>query len=136
MRLYVDTSALLRRYFDEEESEAAVAVLAQGHAMMVSALVFTELASVFRRGQRSRRISPAQLRQLQEAARKDLRHFRVLGAGEELFRQAALIADQTGLKTLDCIHLASARSGGAEAILTYDREMAAAAARMGFKALS
>jgi predicted nucleic acid-binding protein len=70
---------------------------------------------------------------LTEAARKDLKHFRLLPAGEELFRQAALVADMTGLRSLDAIHLASARMAGADLVLTFDTEMASAAKVVGLK---
>jgi len=133
MKIYVDTSALLRRYFREKESEEVVRLLQEPHTRMVSGLVFVELASVFRRALHGRRISAKEHQVLTEAARKDLKHFRLLPAGEELFRQAALVADLTGLKSLDAIHLASARMAGADLVLTFDTEMALAAKVVGLK---
>jgi len=133
MKIYVDTSALLRRYFREKESEEVVRLLQEPHIRMISGLVFVELASVFRRALHGRRISPKEHQVLAEAARKDLKHFRLLPAGEELFRQAALVADLTGLKSLDAIHLASARMAGADLVLTFDTEMALAAKVVGLK---
>jgi predicted nucleic acid-binding protein len=133
MKIYVDSSALLRRYFREKESEEVVRLLQEPHIRMVSGLVFVELASVFRRALNGRRISPKEHRALTEAARKDLKHFRLLPAGEELFRQAALVADLTGLRSLDAIHLASARMAGADLVLTFDTEMASAAHGVGLK---
>jgi predicted nucleic acid-binding protein len=127
MKVYVDTSALLRRYFNEKESEEVVRMLREPHTKIVSGLVFVELASVFRRACKGRQISQREHKAVAEAARQDLKHFRILTGGEELFRQAALVADLTGLKSLDSIHLASARMAGADQIMTYDREMAAAA---------
>jgi predicted nucleic acid-binding protein len=134
MKIYVDTSALLRRYFRERESAEVVRLLREPHTRMVSGLVIVELASVFRRALRSRRISAKEHGIVTEAARKDLRHFRLLPAGEELFRQAALVADLTGLRSLDSIHLASARMAGADLVLTFDAEMAAASKAVGLNA--
>jgi uncharacterized protein len=133
MKIYVDTSALLRRYFREKESEEVVRLLQEPHIRMVSGLVFVELASVFRRALNGRRITPKEHQALTETARKDLKHFRLLPAGEELFRQAALVADLTGLRSLDAIHLASARMAGADLVLTFDTEMALAAHGVGLK---
>ena len=68
-----------------------------------------------------------------EAARKGLKYFLLLPAGEELFRQAALVADLTGLRSLDAIHLAGARMAGADLVLTFDAEMASVAHGVGLK---
>ena len=133
MKIYLDTSALLRRYFKEPESEDAVRVMNEPHVKIVSAVVFVELASVFRRALKGRRITRTQHHQLSETARQDLRNIRLQPASEELFRQAALVADQTGLRSLDAIHLASARLAGADLVLTYDMEMAEAARRIGLR---
>lgn len=133
MKIYVDTSALLRRYFREKETDDLVQLLREPNTKIISGLVFVELASVFRRALRGRRISPKEHDTLTETARKDLKHFRLLPAGEELFRQAAIVADLTGLRSLDAIHLASARMAGAELVLTFDAEMAAAARKVGLK---
>jgi predicted nucleic acid-binding protein len=131
MKVYLDTSALLRRYLNEKESEEVVRVMRESHAKVASGLVFVELASVFRRAVRGRQITPREHKVVTEAARQDLKYFRIFTGDEELFRQAAVVADLTGLKSLDSIHLACARMAGVDMIMTYDREMAAAAKAVG-----
>jgi predicted nucleic acid-binding protein len=133
LRVYYDSSALLKRYLNEPESEFVLEHLREPDTKLASPLILVELSSVFRRLRNGRKISAREHARLNELARQELRSFGLQSSSEELFRQAAVVADLTGLKSLDAIHLASARMAGADLVLTFDREMALAAKKIGLK---
>ena len=134
-RIYVDTSALLGRYFRERESDKVIRIMQSPGTKMASSLVFVELSSALRRAFKGRRLTRSEHRRSAEAAREDLSNFTILPADEDLFRQAAVMADITALRTLDAIHLASAKRAGADEFVTNDSELAAAARQLGMKTL-
>ena len=136
MAIYVDTSALAKRYLSEKGSDAFDAFLiGQVDEFVVSPLVATELESVVQRLLRQRLISKTYAEQLRQDFSDDLRGalwamrpFPNPGmalAGELIRTLAAPLA------TLDALHLASALQFGCGAVATGDRQLALAAAEAG-----
>ena len=136
MAVYVDTSAVAKRYLAEKGSDAFDAFLiAQVDDCVVSPLVATELESVLHRLLRQRLISKAYAEQVRRDFSNDLRDalwamhpFPSAGmalAGELIRTLAAPLA------TLDALHLASALQFSCAAMATGDRRLALAASEAG-----
>lgn len=121
MLVYVDTSAALKRVVREPESAAVTGLLAQHHdagtLLTASSLVWLEAWRTFRRAHLPR-VAELVTRALSGIAEYELD----LG----LLRQARHVGS-ADLRSLDAIHLASAVAVGADAVLTYDVRLAAAA---------
>ena len=121
MRLYFDSSALVKLVTREEESEALRSFLRshRGDERITSALARVEVVrSVYREG-------PAAIAR----ARRELGRFTQVALDTPLLDLAATVVPGTRLRSLDAIHLMSALRLGADlrAIVTYDKRMAAAA---------
>jgi len=61
----------------------------------------------------------------------DWRGFRVTGLDEAVCSAAAEVAEQTGARTPDALHLAAALQAGEAKLVTYDRRLGEAAERSG-----
>lgn len=122
---YVDSSALVKLVVDEEESAALQSFLDRAGTLYASALARTEVPRAARRSREPR--SPAR-------AHLVVDELDLVELDEELLFDAATVGD-AGLRTLDAIHLATARAlrDDLDAVVTYDVRLATAAEAEGFR---
>lgn len=125
MRLYLDSSALVKLVQKEPESEALRSFLGAHHhdGLVTCTLSRVEvLRAVFPGGS----AAVAQ-------ARRQLARLDQVELGTELLDRAAMLAPGSPLRSLDAVHLGAAQLVGEElrAVVTYDRRMADAAAGLG-----
>lgn len=114
---YLDTSAALKLLVDEPESEALARTLDSRQPRPVASLLLeTELR---RASQRIPELTQAMVTEL-------LRSIDLYELPPSIFREAGLYPG-VSLRSLEALHLAAAGRIGADAIVTYDRNMAAAA---------
>jgi uncharacterized protein len=123
VRIYVDSSALLKRVIEEPESDALEAVLDQhvdaGDALIASSIAWIEI---------SRALMRAPTRQGTDgAARVALSGISECPVSDEIVAVARIIGPPV-LRTLDAIHLATAVLLGVERLLTYDHRLIEACA--------
>ncbi len=132
MTLYVDSSALLKRYVDEPDSEAADAMLASDPLLVTARHTIVE---VRRNLARLLRGAPAAAAAKSFAA--DVARLGIIELDAVTCDAAATLAEVTGVKSLDALHLAAARrAGGAQVtFLTFDLRQAQAARTLGFTVL-
>lgn len=130
--LYVETSALLKRYVLEPESNECQVVLDEYPHWITSRLTVTETVINLRK-----RLSTTEFGIASKLFHSDLKLFDVVEFDAELSLRASEVAAGNSLATLDAIHLASAlRIGGARAaFITYDKQLARAAKKSGLKVL-
>ena len=120
--LYLDSSALVTLVVREPESEALRCFLRSDPVRVSCGLARTEVL------QSVRPLGPAAV----ERARRMLRALDLILLDESLLDAAGML-EPAGLRSLDAIHLAAAGllAPGLDAIITYDRCMADAAAALG-----
>lgn len=135
--IYVDTSALLKRYITERASNDFDELLRVGGPMEISRLTVTETRCALARRRRAGQIDAM----LEMAAIKELRTDILNGAfhvtpiaDAHVIEAYALIENlpDVRLRTLDAIHLAIARDIAADAFATSDRTQAEAARALDF----
>lgn len=136
MPVYVDTSALAKRYVLEQGSDAFDAFL-QGceDECVISALGTTEFESVLQHLRRRGFIDAAFARRARDSFLADLHSalWAVRPFAINSFSQAAELMRSldTPLATLDALHLASALNFGCDGFATSDRQLSRAASRRG-----
>lgn len=134
MRVYVDSSALLKRVFAEGESGALTSWLREhvqaDDALASSSLAWVEVSRAIRAYADAHR--SVEVEALVEVA--------VSGVLEKpISPEVVALARRLGppvLHTLDAIHLASALLLDADVLVAYDRRLARAAAEHGLRVLS
>ena len=137
---YLDTSAFLRLFLQEVESDVVAAAVQGVTTLFASRLVLTEARVTLARAQRDGRLSPQDYRVTLDAV--DLfweAEIEVVELTEESFISAEHVAEIQTLRTLDALHLGTARLLRKELALTAsiafiacDNRLLQAAATLGF----
>lgn len=129
MTLYVDTSALLKRYVTEADSEVADRLLGSDPVLVTSWITMVEL-----RRNLARLVGPADLPDVRRQCTRDLDEFALVSVDQVVCEAAAEIAEQLQVRSLDAVHLACARRLQVPGLtfLTFDLRQAQAARSLGF----
>lgn len=128
MSLYVDSSALLKRYVQEPESLACEQLLLADPMWITGRHTWVEV-----RRNLARVLSGGPLAQARRDFEEDWERLFVVELDQATCDLAAEISETTGARTLDALHLAAATRVGSSAIsfLTYDVRQAQAARALG-----
>lgn len=133
MTLYVDTSALLRRYLHDRHRDLVLDAMAEAPAWAASRLVRTEAQLALHRAA----ASPRQQQALWRELRDEWDAFWVVPLDDRCLARAVEIGATYGVRTVDAVHLAAAdRLPGPVRFLTFDRRQIPAADALGFEVVS
>ncbi len=128
MTTYVDTSALLKRYVEEADSDRAVELLVGDPALVTARHTVAEV-----RRNLARLLPATDVTAARAAFADDLQALSIIELDAATCELAATIAEQTGVRTLDAMHLGAAtRLGTALTFLTFDVRQATTARALGF----
>lgn len=132
MSLYVDSSALMKLYVEEPDSGRAEEILG-ADPVWVSA----RHAGVEVRRNLSRLLEGAALNEARRQFARDWEGTAVVELTTEVCDAAAEVAEVTGARTLDALHLGAAKAvgGGALPFVTFDLRQAQAARGLGWVVL-
>jgi predicted nucleic acid-binding protein len=128
MTVFLDSSALVKRYVDERGTRSVIALMDADAdwAASAAALAESEVAFCHRVGQESVAAT------LIQALRRDWPRFAIVPVDDECLARAKEIGCQYGTRILDSIHLAGAdRLPRPVTFVTFERRQAAAAAGLG-----
>lgn len=128
MTIYADSSALLKRYVDEADSERANELLAADAVLVTGRHTIVEV-----RRNLARLLSPTDASAARVTFAADLESFALVEVDAATCELAATISEQTGVRTLDALHLGAARRlGTLLTFVTFDVRQAHAARSLGF----
>lgn len=135
--IYVDTSALVKRYLSEPGSDAFDTFFLAQAPLTVSRLTIVEMRCALARRRRNLQISPELEARVLDAFRLDMQDgaLEVSSFLEDDLTLAYHLMDEVAdlpLRTLDALHLAVARRHGIPAFSTADKKQADAAHKLGF----
>jgi len=125
---YVDSSALAKRYVRESDTLQATTLLDADPDWVTSAITEVEVRRVL-----ARRTPPEHLGTARAAFLRDWERMAIVAADATTLGLAASLAEATGARSLDAVHLASAGriSSRSMRIVTFDVRMAAIARTLG-----
>ena len=127
MTLYVDTSALMKRYVAERDRDVAEQLMASDPVLVTSHLTEVEL-----RRNLTRHLDGEDLLRTCRQVQADLDTFALVNLDATTCNEAARLAEQTLCRSLDALHIAAARrAGGRTVLLTFDVRQAQAARSAG-----
>jgi predicted nucleic acid-binding protein len=125
--LYADSSALLKRYIDEMDSPRAVELLDSDPQLVTGRHTVVEV-----RRNLARLLAGSSLSAARAAFAADLAAFAIVELDAATCELAATIAEQSGARTLDALHLGAARRLGLGlTFLTFDVRQAQMARSLG-----
>jgi predicted nucleic acid-binding protein len=126
--LYVDSSALLKRYVEEPDSETADSLLRSDPSLLTARHTIVEV-----RRNLARLLGGRTLAAARSSFARDLEVLSIVELDDVTCEAAAAVAEVTGVRTLDALHLAAAQRIGGPAVpfLTFDVRQAQAARDLG-----
>jgi predicted nucleic acid-binding protein len=130
MSLYLDTSALLKRYVAEDDSDSCERMLLADPAWITARHTWVEvlrnLAKLLRGAERIR---------MKKVFRSDWDRMHIVEIDTRTCERAGELAETLQVRTLDALHLAAAERAGAGtlAFVTYDLRQAQAARSLGWR---
>lgn len=132
MTLYVDSSALLKRYVIETDSAVAQRLLGSDRVLVTSWITLVEV-----RRNLARLLTGSDRSRARRAFGEDLDEFALVSCDEATADAASRIAETLGIRSLDAVHLASAQRLQIPGLgfLTFDLRQAQAARSLGFTVL-
>lgn len=133
MILYLDTSALVKLYVEEEGSGPVAAAVEEAGAVVTARIAYAEARAAFARHRREGGLTTGELRRVVERLDHDWPSYGVVELSDTVVRRAGGLAERRALRGFDALHLAAAlelRGAGAEVVfLSFDARLTAAARR-------
>ncbi len=127
--MYVDSSALLKLYLDEPEQEECRRLLSGDPEPATARVSLVEV-----RRNLVRRLRGGERARARAEFDRDWEIIALVEVDESVCERAAELAEATGVRSLDAVHLSAAERVGGD-FLTYDRRQAEAARAMGWTVL-
>lgn len=136
MNLYLDTSALVKRYIRERGSQEVESWIAGADLSATSVMALVEATAAFARAARMGGISRNTGERAVEALTHQWGGYVRIPPTQSLIGRAAELAWRFDLRGYDAVHLASAEAwqsdvGQPIALVTYDQQLAGAGKRLG-----
>jgi predicted nucleic acid-binding protein len=137
--LYLDATALAKRYVAEPSSTEAEALIGRAQAVGTGVLSRAEVAAALAKAARAGLVTRESAAKALQAFNADWEHMIRLQVSEPLVARAASLAWEHGLRGYDAVHLATALAwremlGGPVSVATYDRELWRSAQASGLSA--
>jgi predicted nucleic acid-binding protein len=138
MIVYLDTSALVKHYVQESDSEEVERVIGEARLVGTAAVTRVEIAAALAKAVRMHLLSRDEAAEALSAFEAEWESLVRLQLHELLLARAASLAWERGLRGYDAVHMASALFwrdivGEPVVLATYDRELWEEAVRSGLK---
>ncbi len=132
MTIFVDSSALLKRYIEEDDSDRFEELLDADPSWVLARHARVEVRRTL-----STRLAPGELTDVRDRFDSDWARSTIAELDEPTCELAADLAETTGARTLDALHLAAAQrvGGGGLPLLTADLRQAQIARSLGWVVL-
>jgi predicted nucleic acid-binding protein len=131
--MYLDTSALVKLYVEEEGSAAVAAALDEAEAACTVRVSYAEARAAFARHRREGALSATDLRRVVRALDEDWSAYQVVDVSDGLVRRAGALSERHALRAFDALQLAAAlelrRGGVSPEFACFDARLIRAARR-------
>ena len=130
MKLFLDTSALAKRYIAEQGSDTVLGLCREAERLAVSVICLPEMISTLNRLVRERRLSRTKYQALKQTLLGDLAGADLCELTTAVMRGVIRLLESNPLRAMDAIHVASAAAYGAELFASADLRQLAAARKL------
>ncbi len=127
MRLFLDSSAFVKRYVDEPGTDRVISLCTAADALALSTIVIPEVISTLRRLVRESRLDDVTYTRLKAAVVGDVADAEVCDLTATVLGRTVACLERNPLRAMDAIHVASALVYGADLFVSADRRQVAAA---------
>ena len=127
MNVFLDSSALAKRYVQEPGSDHLDEILSSASSLGVSVICLAEVVSALCRLRRERRVSPRQYLNAKRALLADFGDSSIVYVTDEVVARAIDLLEEWPLRSSDSLHVASAAEWAADLFVSADARQCAAA---------
>jgi predicted nucleic acid-binding protein len=131
VRVFFDSSALVKRYIPEKGTDAVLAICDEATALALSVICYPEIISALSRLRREKRLGSSQYVAAKHGIAEDLRDAVICGITEATVLQCILLLEENTLRALDAFHIASALEWQADLFVSSDARQIRAAKKAG-----
>lgn len=136
MRVFFDSSALVKRYIDEAGTAEVLAWCDTATELALSVIAVPELVSAFRRLVREGRLTEMQYAQLKADLRSDLADALLCETSPQVVQRAIDALEVAPLRGMDAVHIGGALVCGADVFISADARQGAAASHFGLRVVA
>ena len=133
MNVFLDSSALAKRYIQEPGSDRVEEILSGASSLGISVLCLSEIVSALSRRRRERKLSQQQYLKAKQALLEDIEDASVVNITEHVMARAVGLLEQWPLRSSDALHVASAAEWSADLFVSADAKQCAAARGCGLQ---
>ena len=133
MNLFLDSSALAKRYIQEPGSDLVEEFLQSAASLGLCTLAAPEVISALCRRQREKTLSQQQYRRAKEALFADIADASIIQITDAVAVRAVELLEQCPLRAADALHIAAAAEWDADYFVSADQRQCAAARGCGLR---
>ena len=130
MKLFVDSSALFKRYSEEPGSEDFQKLVSEASEIVVSPVTWIEINAALERCLRTNLLTSERASWLRAEVKKDFAYFLPVAWNENLEAKAVEIVRRHPLKTMDAVQLAAGILSDSDIFVTSDHRLYQAAKKI------
>ena len=131
MRVFFDSSALVKRYIREAGTDEVIVQCDRATELAVAVIAVPEIISAFRRLMRERRLDEASYAALKADLVADLDDAVLCETSPQVIQRAIGALEVHPLRAMDALHVAAALVSMADVFVSADARQCAAAAALG-----
>lgn len=135
MKVFLDTSALAKRYVAEQGSDQVLAVCQQADSLVVSVICLPELVSTLCRLVREEKLASAAYRALKGGMMANLADVDICEITQEVLASVVSLLELHPLRAMDGLHVACALASAPDAFVSADHRQISAARKAGLSVI-
>ena len=108
MRIFLDSSALVKRYILESGTEEVLEVCKEADEIIISVICIPEIISAFNRIIRDGKLSLEDYKKIKIDIFKDIEQATIIELSEKTIHESVISLEQCSLRAMDAIHIGSA----------------------------
>jgi uncharacterized protein len=133
MRVFLDSSALVKRYIDETDTAVVLGWCEQASELAIAVIAVPELVSAFCRIRCEGRLSGAQYKQIKSDLMADIADALICEITPQVVQRAIIALEDGPLRGMDALHVGAALTCAADVFISADARQCAAAERFGVR---
>ncbi len=133
MKVFLDTSAIAKRYVAEPGSDKVIALCQQADSLVVSLIYLPELISTLSRLVREKKLTKADYRKLKGDAMADLADADICQITPDVLVSVVSLLESHPLRAMDALHVACALAVEPDIFVSADHRQLSAARKAGLK---
>lgn len=133
MNIFLDSSALAKRYVQEPGSDRLEEILSSASSLGVSVLCLSEIISALCRRRREKRLSPQQYLEAKRALFEDIEDSTIIHVTDQVVARAVELLERWPLRSSDSLQVASAAEWSTDLFVSADQKQCKAARGYGLQ---